>query len=89
MTERCHPEFFEVLVSQIGQDGKGDVVLGKALSILPETELLKPIRNLLHRRPPADLTPSVLDRQDSLPYAHSIIQAIDTYSAGGVLRLGP
>ena len=27
------------------------LVFGKALSILTETELLKPIRNLLHRRP--------------------------------------
>jgi hypothetical protein len=31
------------------QDGEIDVILGKALSVLPETELLKPVRNLLHR----------------------------------------
>ena len=27
------------------------VILGKALSVLPKTELLKPVRNLLHRGP--------------------------------------
>jgi hypothetical protein len=43
MTQR-HPDLFEVLISQIGQDGKADVVLGKALCILTETELLQPRR---------------------------------------------
>jgi hypothetical protein len=27
-----------------------DVILSEALSVLPETELLKPLSNLLHRR---------------------------------------
>ena len=48
MTER-HPNVLEVLIREIRQDGKADVVLGKALRVLPETELLKPVRNLLHR----------------------------------------
>jgi hypothetical protein len=48
MTER-HPDLFKVLIGEIGQDGKADVVLGKALRVLSETELLKPLRNLLHR----------------------------------------
>ena len=51
MTKR-HPDFFEVLVCQIRQDGETDVILGKALSVLPETELLKPVCNLLHCGPP-------------------------------------
>jgi hypothetical protein len=38
-----------VLIRKIGQDGKTDVVLGKALCLLPETELLKPVSDLLHR----------------------------------------
>ena len=38
-----------MLIREIGQDGKTDVVLGKALRVLSETELLKPLRNLLHR----------------------------------------
>jgi hypothetical protein len=42
MTQR-HPDLFEVLIGQIGQDGKADVVLGKSLRVLPETELLKPV----------------------------------------------
>jgi hypothetical protein len=46
----------------MGQDSEGDIVLGKALRVLPETELFEPVRNLLHRRPSTDLTPSVLDR---------------------------
>ena len=29
----------------------GDPVLGKALSVLPETQLFEPVRNLLHRGP--------------------------------------
>jgi hypothetical protein len=37
------------LIREIGQNGKTDVVLSKALRVLPETELLKPISYLLHR----------------------------------------
>mgnify|MGYP007135469048 CR=1 FL=1 len=48
MTKR-HPDLFKVLIGEIGQDGKADVVLGKALGVLPETELLKPVSHLLHR----------------------------------------
>src|SRR5262249_45319187 len=51
MTKR-HPNFFQILVCEIGQNLKSDIILDKTLSILPETELLKPIRNLLHRQPP-------------------------------------
>jgi hypothetical protein len=40
---------------------------------LPETKLLKPIRNLLHRRPPTDLTLSDLDQQDGLPYGPHVV----------------
>ena len=49
MTERGNPEFFQVLVCQIRQDGKINVILGKALCVLSETELFEPVRNLLHR----------------------------------------
>jgi hypothetical protein len=38
-----------VLIREIGQDGKADVVLGKALRVLPKTDLLKPVSDLLHR----------------------------------------
>ena len=48
MTER-HPDLFKVLIDKIGQDGKADIVLGKALPVLSETELLKPVSDLLHR----------------------------------------
>ena len=43
------PIFFEVLIGQIGEDGKIDLVFSKALRVLPETELLEPVRDLLHR----------------------------------------
>jgi hypothetical protein len=33
----------------MGQDSEGNVVLGKALRVLPKADVLKPIRNLLHR----------------------------------------
>jgi hypothetical protein len=49
MTER-HPDLFKVLIGEIGQDGKADVVLGKALRVLSETELLEPLSDLLHYR---------------------------------------
>ena len=35
MTERRNPKLFQVLVCQMGQDSKGNVVLGKALRVLP------------------------------------------------------
>src|SRR5271167_361523 len=49
MAQGGHSELFKVLVGQVSQDGKVDVILSKALSVLPETELPKPVRNLLHR----------------------------------------
>jgi hypothetical protein len=49
MTQRRNPKFFQVLVCQMGQDSEGDVVLGKALRVLPKADVLKPVRNLLHR----------------------------------------
>ena len=48
MTER-NPNVLEVLIRQIGQDGKADVVPGKSVGVLSETELLKPVSDLLHR----------------------------------------
>src|SRR5215510_8102341 len=62
MTKRGNPKFFQILVCQTRQDTKADIILGKARSVLPETEPFEPVRNLLHRRPSTDLTLSVLDR---------------------------
>ena len=50
MTER-YPNVFKVVIRQIGQDGKAEVILGKKLRVLCKTKLLKPIGNLLHRHP--------------------------------------
>ena len=47
MTER-HPDLFKVLIGEIGEDGKADVVFGKALRVLHETEPFEPVRRLLH-----------------------------------------
>jgi hypothetical protein len=47
----------------MAENGNVNLVLGKALSVLPETELFEPVCNLLHGRPSTDLTLSVLDRQ--------------------------
>jgi hypothetical protein len=44
-----NPELLQILIRQIGEDAEVDAVLGKALRVLPETELFEPIRNLLHR----------------------------------------
>jgi hypothetical protein len=56
MTERRNANLFEVLIGQIRQNDKGNVVLGKALSVLPESDGLEPIRNLLHRGSPRRLS---------------------------------
>jgi hypothetical protein len=45
MTERRHADLFEILISQIRQNGKGNVVLGKAVRVLSETKLLEPLRD--------------------------------------------
>jgi hypothetical protein len=49
MTKRGDPKLFQVLVCQMRQDTKIDDILGKALRVLPETELLKSVTDLLHR----------------------------------------
>jgi hypothetical protein len=33
----------------MGQDSESNVVLGKALGVLPKANVLKPVRDLLHR----------------------------------------
>ena len=48
MTER-HPDLFKVLIGEIGEDRKADVVFGKALRVLQETEPSEPVRRLPHR----------------------------------------
>jgi hypothetical protein len=49
MTERHHPDLFEILIVQITQNRKIDVILTKALRILLNAEPFEPVRNLLHR----------------------------------------
>ena len=39
MAERCDANLFEVLIGQIRQDDKANIILGKTLSVLRETEL--------------------------------------------------
>ena len=72
MSERRNTNLFEVLVGQIGQDDKADVVLGKALRVLPETELLKPDRDLLHRGAPPDYRASSARIGEFIPNGYSV-----------------
>jgi hypothetical protein len=51
MPDRRDANFFEILVAQVTQNIKINIILGKALSVLPETKLFEPFRNLLHQRP--------------------------------------
>src|SRR5579871_2880273 len=44
-------DVLEVLIAKIGEYGNINLILGKTLSVLPETELFQPVRNLLHRGP--------------------------------------
>ena len=53
--ERRHTDLFKVLIGQIRQDDKANVVLGKTLRVLSEAELPKPVRDLLHRGRPRHL----------------------------------
>src|SRR6516162_10992104 len=62
MPERRDTNLFEILIGQVTQNLEVNIILGKALSVLPETKLFEPLQNLLHRRPSTDLTLSVLDR---------------------------
>jgi hypothetical protein len=39
MTQR-DPDLFKMLIREIGQNRKADVVLGESLRVLPETEFL-------------------------------------------------
>ena len=59
MAKRRNADLFEVLIAQIRQDDKANVILGKSL-LLPETKLPQPVRCCIAA--PADLTSSVLDR---------------------------
>jgi len=45
MTEQGHADLFKVLVGQAVKNRKFDVILGKALSVLPNAESLEPIPN--------------------------------------------
>jgi hypothetical protein len=60
MAQGGHSELFKVMVGQVSQDGKVDVILSKALSVLPETEIFEPVRNLLHHGHLADFSLSAL-----------------------------
>src|SRR5262249_2770549 len=42
-------DFPEVLICEMAENGNVNLVLGKALSVLPEAELFEPVRNPLHR----------------------------------------
>jgi hypothetical protein len=55
MPERRDADLFEILIGQFTQNIEINIILGKALSVLPETELFEPVRNLLHRRLSTDL----------------------------------
>jgi hypothetical protein len=55
MTERRNANLFEVLIGQIRQDEKANILLGKPLRVLSETELVEPVRDLLHCSAPSHL----------------------------------
>src|SRR5580704_15370214 len=44
-------DVLEVLLAKMREYGNINLILGKPLSVLPETELFQPVRNLLHRGP--------------------------------------
>src|SRR6516225_11683467 len=84
MPDRGDANLFEVLVGQVTQNFEINIILGKALSVLPETEPFEPVHNLLHRRPSTDLTLSVLDR-----HVAGVCQPSARSSNLGPCRRGP
>ena len=59
-------------LAPIGKEVEIDVILGKALRALPETKLLKPVRNLLHCGPQRILRyPIWTGGNDSLAHARA------------------
>jgi hypothetical protein len=63
MTERRNANLFEVLIGQIRQDEKANILLGKPLRVLSETELVEPVRDLLHCGAPSHyLRANICDR---------------------------
>jgi len=56
MPERRNANLFEVLISQVAENGEINMVLGKALNVLLHTELFEPVRNLLHRGPAENIS---------------------------------
>jgi hypothetical protein len=50
-----------VLIGQMAEDGKIDIVIGKGFSILGHAELFEPLRNLLHRGHQDPVVARVLD----------------------------
>ena len=51
-----HANVVEVLIGQMAQHRDINIVLGKPLDVLGHAEIFEPVCNLLHRRPPADVT---------------------------------
>jgi hypothetical protein len=72
-----------VLIREIGQDGKADVVLGKARRVLPETELLKPVSDLLHRGNAPDYRASTARIGESIQNGCSVGVEVGTCSQLG------
>src|SRR5262249_30432509 len=50
MPERRDTNLFEIQVGQLTQNLEIDIILGKALSVMPKTEVFEPVRNWLHGR---------------------------------------
>ncbi|WP_245329325.1 hypothetical protein [Bradyrhizobium centrolobii] len=42
-------ELVEILIHQLGKNADVDPILGKTLCVLPKPQILKPLRDLLHR----------------------------------------
>src|SRR5262249_16690419 len=59
MPKRYNANLFEVLIGQVTQNSKINIVLGKALNVLGHTELLEPVRNLLHCSAPSRVSFSI------------------------------
>jgi hypothetical protein len=74
---------FEVLIRQVGECRNADPIFSKAFCILPETELLKPVSDLLHHGSAPGLSGLTRPHRQCIPNGCSVGVEVGTCSQLG------
>src|SRR5271166_4948027 len=80
---------FQILIGKVGEYGNVNLVLGKALSVLPKAEVLKPVRNLLHRGPSAGYQRRLEHNADAAGRPDTSRSGVCTGRTGSCDKLNP